>query len=137
MAVKTIICHIISCNGCGTDLTHEWTPHFPHPDDAFEELKNADWTVLRDGRTFCPAKECWEKMPACACVDQDTCSEDCVPGCPCLKHEQIEPDGPCEDCGYICERDAGMRWHRYTSHGKTTVIRTSLALAALSTSEVS
>lgn len=95
---KTHTCIALACDSCGHEIENGdgGTAHYAADDPAeqrraIEEAEMYEWHVLRDGRVFCTAAKCEDKLPACECVGDD-CDPYCCPvGCPCPLHPEVKP----------------------------------------------
>lgn len=87
--IKTQTCVIICCDSCGSEFDNgEYTPHFRDPEDAYNQVDEYEWAVIRFAdrvAVFCTGLPCW---PPCEC---DDCGHDACPqtyeGClKCPRH---------------------------------------------------
>lgn len=115
MAVKQHSCFTIHCNHCGQGLSNgDFEPHFDHPDQANELIRDYEWTPLRDGRLYCDTTRCQLELPVCICGEDALCDADaCPPGCPCLLHAEVPPLEPCPVCGETFDNHAQRQFHNF------------------------
>src|SRR5688572_20492401 len=115
MAFKQRVCYTVHCDGCDTPLDRgDYIPYYDHPGDADDEIRDYEWTRLRDGRLYCDATKCQLEVPLCICGEDAICDADaCPPGCPCLLHPEVPPLEPCPVCGEKFDNHAQRQFHNF------------------------
>lgn len=81
MAIRTKVCYVAYCDGCGKTDEEDYIPHYDTEGEALEGLSDGDWFIWQ-GHIWC-------------------CS--CVPYCRCghLFGDHDYGGAACEDCS--CE----------------------------------
>lgn len=52
--IKTQTCCTVMCDGCQTEFSHDYTPHWPEAQEARWETEESEW--VSDGTVdYCPA----------------------------------------------------------------------------------
>lgn len=122
MAVKKLTCYTVHCDHCDSPLDRgDYIPHFDQPGEADDNIRDFEWTKLRDGRVYCDAMKCQLEVPLCICGTDTICDADaCPPGCPCLLHPDVPPLEPCHACGKAFENHAQRQFHDFTHPTATT-----------------
>ena len=43
MSTRIVTCHILICDGCQTEFSHDYTPHYPDIEEARDDAHESEW----------------------------------------------------------------------------------------------